>query len=166
MRKLYKLIGTIALIAAIAFSMAGCPNGTTSGVKSGNTTTVTAKKITITDLNVSAFSKGYIVVLLFNESGDVVAGGYTAKAATITIQLGPAKDVGDKIEYNSAEKWTGTGKYFVVVGEADSEGSSLAGSTRFISTETIDFKNQTTSVAWSKFQRSPSVSPSINFINW
>jgi hypothetical protein len=147
------LLGLLAITLVFGMMVTGCGDKDTSDV---------AKKLTITGIP-STVKTPYVEVYLVGT--DFVAGGYATTSSTVTIDLKQVTITtgtgGIKIVSLTKEDWKGTGKYSIFLFESTGEGGKFSEMTAYGIDKEI--KNETTTIAFSDFDKIIWPSGSINF---
>jgi hypothetical protein len=108
-----------------------------------------AKKLKITGIP-DTVKTPYVEVYLLDDDANFVAGGYAITSSTVTIALKQATETGTTVNV-SEEDWKGTGTYYIILLESTGEGGIKFSEMTAYDIYDVEFKNETTTVAFGDF---------------
>jgi hypothetical protein len=145
------LLGLLAITLVFGMMVTGC------GDKGA---TEVAKKLTIT--GIKDITTTYVDVYLLDNNDNLIAGGTSVRSETVTIDLKQLIQKDKNVSFSS-ENWTGKGVYAILLFETTGADYEF-GKTNAHYVDGINFQNETTTVAYSKFVPVIwEIKPSIHF---
>ena len=145
MKSAIKLFGIIAVVAVFAFSMTACSSELDE-----------PKVLVIKGLDAAGYTNQDMTILLvssndFSKVQSITASAITARANNITVSLlnnkGTISGNGFNYSANSADKWTDSGSYYVIL--FDGGLGTVNFSKVFVSRNQVEFKRATTTINFS-----------------